>query len=236
MLKQFGITAGVLGVILLVSGCMNEQGPADTSTGLNGLQQRALTSRSLGEDFDATYNDVWYSVISTLQLNGFVLKQADKHSGFIYGVWQDTYEQDTAYTRGGLFLAQLGVTNPSYYGGTFFSRTTSYKQIEVSVTLEPIARTQTLVRLVSRFDNQGIAMAHGVFANRFFGLVRKEIFLRKANGSIYQKYTDASQNPAPARRPAVRRPAPRRPAARRPAARRPVANKKPVVTNEKYKD
>ena len=218
MLKQFGITASVLGVILLVSGCMNEQGPADTSTGLNGLQQRALTSRSLGEDFDATYNDVWYSVISTLQLNGFVLKQADKHSGFIYGVWQDTYEQDNAYTRGGLFLTQLGVTNPSYYGGVFFSKTTSFKQIEVSVTLEPIARTQTLVRLVSRFDNQGIAMAHGVFANRFFGLVRKEIFLRKANGSIYQKYTDASQNAA------VKRPV---------ARRRPVAKKKPVVNKKK---
>jgi len=217
MLKQFGITAGVLGVVLLVSGCMNEQAPADTSTGLNGLQQRALTSRSLGEEFDATYNDVWYSVISTLQLNGFVLKQADKHSGFIYGVWQDTYEQDRAYTRGGLFLTQLGVTNPSYYGGVFFSKTTSFKQIEVSVTLEPIARTQTLVRLVSRFDNQGIAMAHGVFANRFFGIVRKEIFLRKANGSIYQKYSEESQK-APVRRPVARR--------------RPVAKKKPVVNKK----
>ena len=32
MLKQFGITAGVLGVILLVSGCMNEQGPAFCKT------------------------------------------------------------------------------------------------------------------------------------------------------------------------------------------------------------
>lgn len=228
MLKQFGITAGVLGVILLVSGCVNEQGPADTSTGLNGLQQRALTSRSLGEDFDATYNDVWYSVISTLQLNGFVLKQADKHSGFIYGVWQDTYEQDQAFTRGNLFLTQLGVTNPSYYGGVFFSRTTSFKQIEVSVTLEPIARTQTLVRLVSRFDNQGIPMAHGVFANRFFGLVRKEIFLRKANGSIYQKYADADQNAAAAKRPAARKTV-----AKRPVARRPVANKKPVAKNKK---
>ena len=193
MRKQLGITAGVLSVILLVSGCMNQAGPADTSMGLNGLQQRALTSRNIGEDLDATYNDVWYSVISTLQLNGFILKQADKNSGFIYGVWQNTYEAQDAYTEGGLFLFQLGVTNPSYYGGTFFSKTTSFKQIEVSVTLEPLARTQTLVRLASRFDNQGIPTAHGVFANRFFGLVRKEIFLRKNGGSIYQKYTVANK-------------------------------------------
>lgn len=193
MLKQFGITAGVLGVILLVSGCMNQAGPVETSTGLNGLQQRALTARNIGEDLNATYNDVWYSVISTLQMNGFILKQADKNSGFIYGVWQDTYESQKEYSQGGLLLTQLGVTNPSVYGGAFFSKTTTFKQIEVSVTLEPLARTQTLVRLASRFDNQGIAMAHGVFANRFFGILRKEIFLRKNNGSIYTKYTVANK-------------------------------------------
>jgi len=193
MVKQFGITAGVLGVILLVSGCMNQAGPVETSTGLNGLQQRALTARNIGEDLNATYNDVWYSVISTLQMNGFILKQADKNSGFIYGVWQDTYESQKEYSQGGLLLTQLGVTNPSVYGGAFFSKTTTFKQIEVSVTLEPLARTQTLVRLASRFDNQGIAMAHGVFANRFFGILRKEIFLRKNNGSIYTKYTVANK-------------------------------------------
>lgn len=193
MVKQFGITAGVLGVILLVSGCMNQAGPVETSTGLNGLQQRALTARNIGEDLDATYNDVWYSVIATLQMNGFILKQADKNSGFIYGVWQDTYEAQKEFSQGGLLLTQLGVTNPSVYGGSFFSKTTVYKQIEVSVTLEPLARTQTLVRLASRFDNQGVAMAHGVFANRFFGILRKEIFLRKNNGSIYTKYTVANK-------------------------------------------
>ena len=193
MRKQLGIMAGVLGVILLASGCLNQQGPADTSTGLNGLQQRALTARNIGEDLNASYNDVWYSVISTLQLNGFILKQADKNSGFIYGVWQNTYEKETSYTQGGLLLTQLGVSNPSVYGGAFFSRTTTYKQIEVSVTLEPLARTQTLVRLVSRFDNEGAAMAHGVFANRFFGILRKEIFLRKNSGSIYQKFSVANK-------------------------------------------
>ena len=85
------------------------------------------------------------------------------------------------------------MTNPSVYGGAFFSRTAVFKQIEVSVTLEPLAETQTLVRLVSRFDNEGVPTAHGVFANRFFGLLRKEIFLRKNNGSIYQKYTVANK-------------------------------------------
>ena len=227
MRKQLGITAGVLSVILLVSGCMNQDGPANTSTGLNGLQQRALTSRNIGEDLNATYNDVWYSVIATLQLNGFILKQADKNSGFIYGVWQNTYETQKAYTQGGLLLTQLGVTNPSVYGGAFFSKTTSFKQIEVSVTLEPIARTQTLVRLVSRFDNEGFAMAHGVFANRFFGLVRREIFLRKNHGSIYQKYTDASLETGANGKPVVNR----KPAVRR----RPAGNKKPVAKNKKNK-
>ena len=193
MRKQLGIIAAVLGVILLASGCLSQQPPADTSTGLNGLQQRALTSRNIGEDLNASYNDVWYSVISTLQLNGFILKQADKNSGFIYGVWQNTYEAQTDFSQGGLLLTQLGVTNPSVYGGAFFSRTTTFKQIEVSVTLEPLARTQTMVRLVSRFDNRGIATAHGVFANRFFGILRKEIFLRKNSGSIYQKFSVANK-------------------------------------------
>ena len=193
MRKQFGITAGLLSVILLVSGCMSQRPPADSSAGLNGLQQRALTIRNIGEDLDATYDDVWYSAISTLQLNGFILKQADKNSGFIYGVWQNTYEGQTQYTQGGLLLKQLGVTNASWYGGAFFATTKVFKEIEVSVTLEPLAPTQTLVRLVSRFDSEGVPTAHGVFANRFFGVLRREIFLRKNGGSIYQKFNVANK-------------------------------------------
>lgn len=189
MRKISGIAAVLLGVILLGSGCLNTQPPQDTSAGLNGLQQRALNVRNIGEDLDATYNDVWYSVISTLQLNGFILKQADKNSGFIYGVWQNTYEKNVQYTQGGLLLTQLGVSNPSWYGGIFFSKTAVFKQIEVSVTLEPLARTQTLVRLISRFDSEGVPVAEGVFATRFFGILRKEIFLRKNHGSIYHTYS-----------------------------------------------
>ena len=71
--------------------------------------------------------------------------------------------------------------------GSFFGKTDTYKQIEVSVTLEPVEKTQTLVRLVARFDNAGVPVAEGVFANRFFGLLRKEIFLRKNGGSVYNK-------------------------------------------------
>lgn len=191
MQKQIRIAALALGVVLLGAGCLAPQPPADSSDGMNGLQQRALTTRNIGEDMNATYNDVWYSVISTLQLNGFILKQADKNSGFIYGVWKDTYEQQKEYSQGGVLLTQLG-TSSAWYGGAFFSRTTVFKQIEVSVTLEPLARTQTLVRLVSRFDNERVPTAQGVFANRFFGLLRKEIFLRKNGGSIYQKFSVAN--------------------------------------------
>ena len=188
MKGKYGIAVCILGALLFASGCVTPQPPAETSTGKNGLQQRTLTSRNIGSDMDATYDDVWYGVISTLQLNGFILKQADKASGFIYGVWQDTYERQTEYSNGGFVFTQAGSTSSLHYGN-FFSRTSVYKQVEVSVTLEPLAPTQTLVRLVSRFDNQGVPTAHGIFANRFFGLLRKDIFLRKNGGSIYQKYS-----------------------------------------------
>ena len=191
MFMKYGIAACVLGV-LLASGCVTPKPPAETSTGKNGMQQRVLTTRNIGEDLDATYDDVWYGVISTLQLNGFILKQADKASGFIYGVWRDTYEMQTEYTNGGFFFTQAGSTSSMHWGG-FFSRTNVYKQVEVSVTLEPLARTQTLVRIGSRFDNQGVPTAHGVFANRFFGLLRKEIFLRKNGGSIYRQFSVSTQ-------------------------------------------
>lgn len=173
---------------LLPAGCLTTRPPADASAGLNGLQRRVLTIRNLGSDLDASYNDVWYAAIATLQLNGFILKQADKCSGFIYGVWENQYERQTETTEGGFVLTQLGTSPAWSFGGTF-SKTDVYKQIEVSVTLEPLAERQTLVRLVARFDNAGAPMAEGVFANRFFGLLRKEIFLRKHNGSIYQAHS-----------------------------------------------
>lgn len=188
MYNKLGFFIAALAATGLLTGCLSPQPPADTSTGMNGLQQRALTIRNIGEEFGASYDDVWYATIATLQLNGFILKQADKSSGYIYGVWQNIYERQVETGKGGFTLTQLG-TPPSYSVGGFFSRTDVYKQIDVSITFEPLAETQTLVRLVARFDNEGIPVAEGVFANRFFGLLRKEIFLRQNNGSIYQTYT-----------------------------------------------
>lgn len=192
MMKKITLPAISLLGIMLMAGCASMETPADTSTGMNGLQQRALTIRNIGEELGATYDDVWYGTIATLQLNGFILKHADKSSGYIYGVWQNAYERQVENGKGGFVLTQLG-TPPAYSFGGFFSRTDVYKQIDVSVTLEPLAKTQTLVRLVARFDNSGIPVAEGLFANRFFGLLRKEIFLRKSNGSIYHTYSTASR-------------------------------------------
>lgn len=175
--------------IVMLSGCASQKTPpADTSTGMNGLQQRALTARNIGDEFGARYNDVWYATIATLQLNGFILKQADKNSGYIYGVWQNLYERQNEYSDGIFTFTQLGNSNNTTLGA-FASQTEVYKQIEVSVTLEPLARTQTLVRLVARFDSEGEPVAEGVFANRFFAQLRREIFLRVNNGSIYQPFT-----------------------------------------------
>ena len=191
MMKTIGLPVLLWAAVLLLSGCASLETPADTSTGMNGLQQRALTIRNIGEEFGATYSDVWYGTIATLQLNGFILKDADKASGYIYGVWQNAYERQVENGKGGFVLTQLG-TPPAYSFGGFFSRTTVYKQIDVSVTLEPLAKTQTLMRLVARFDNAGVPVAEGVFANRFFGLLRKEIFLRKNTGSIYQTFATST--------------------------------------------
>ena len=179
----------VLAVSVAAGGCIQPEPPVNTSTGMNGLQQRALTVRNIGEEFGATYDDVWYSAIAALQLNGFMLRQADKNSGSIYGVWLNTYEMQSETTEGGFFMTQLSAS-PSYYAGGFVSRTQVFKQIEVSVTLEPLAEHQTLVRLVARFDSDGEAVAEGVFANRFFGVLRKEIFLRKNGGSIYTAFAE----------------------------------------------
>lgn len=187
MKNQLGIPAALL-LAVLSAGCISSEKPADTGAGMNSLQQRALTVRNIGDELDATYDDVWYGTIATLQLNGFILKQADKSSGYIYGAWQNTYERRVESNRGGFSLVQLAVP-PGVSFGEFFSTTEQFQQIDVSVTLEALARTQTLVRLVARFDSEGVPAVEGVFANRFFGLLRKEIFLRKNNGSIYHAFS-----------------------------------------------
>ncbi len=186
MKKLIALFTGVCAALL--TGCVSPEPPADSSNGLNGLQQRVLTSRTIGDELGATYNDVWSGTIAALQLNGFVLKQADKASGYIYGVWQNSYERQTETTNGGFAMVHIAGPTSSTFG-SYFSKTAVFKQIDVSVTLEPLAETQTLVRLSARFDNAGSSTAEGIFANRFFGLLRKEIFLRKNSGSIYHAST-----------------------------------------------
>ncbi len=189
MKKMILIFAGLCALTL--TGCISPKMPADSSAGLNGLQQRALTVRNIGDELGATYDDVWTGTIAALQLNGFILKQADKSTGYIYGVWQNRYEGQVETGNGG--FAMLNTSGGGGTFGTFFSYTTVFKQVDVSVTLEPLAQTQTLVRIAARFDSEGNAMAEGSFANRFFGLLRKEIFLRKNNGSIYNAYTTTTK-------------------------------------------
>ena len=187
MRKIYGLFAAL--ALAMLTGCSTERlAPVDTSTGLSDLQQRVLLTRNIGDEFGARYNDVWYATIATLQMNGFILRQADKNSGFIYGVWQNTYERQHEQSTGAFTLTQLG-TQGSTTVGAYLGKTEVYKQIEVSVTLEPLARKQTLVRLSARFDSAGVPAAEGVFASRFFGQLRREVFLRMNNGSIYQPFS-----------------------------------------------
>lgn len=184
--------AAVFCAAVLMTGCVNPVYPANTNAGMNGLQQRALLSRNIGYDLDATYDDVWYAAVSTLQMNGFILRQADRASGYIYGVWQNTYEPEKEVSRGGFaMISTVQMDTPvTFTFGEFFSITYKFKQVEVAATLQPLARTQTLVRLTARFDNEGIPMAEGHFASRFFGLLRKEIFLRKNRASVYTVFQE----------------------------------------------
>ncbi len=190
MKKIIAIFTGLCAAVL--TGCVSPEAPADSAGGMNGLQQRVLTSRNIGEELGATYDDVWSGTVAALQLNGFILKQADKSAGYIYGVWQNSYERQTETSNGGFAMVNLP-GSATYSFGSFFTKTAVFKQVDVSVTLEPLEKTQTLVRLSARFDNQGNSMAEGVFANRFFGLLRKEIFLRKNNGSLYHAYTTTTK-------------------------------------------
>lgn len=178
---------------VLMTGCANPVAPADTNAGMDGLQLRTLNARNIGYDIGATYNEVWYAAVATLQMNGFLLRSADRASGYIYGVWMNTYEHHQEVSHGGFFITHIA-SPPEFAIGEFFGTHHKFRQIEVAVTLEPLAETQTIVRITSRFDTKGVPMAEGTFANQFFGLLRKEIFLRKHKGSVYTAYNDYPQN------------------------------------------
>lgn len=190
MNKKIMLAGGVfLCAAVLMTGCATPVAPADTSAGMSGLQLRTLNARNIGYDMGATYNDVWYAAVATLQMNGFLLRSADRTSGYIYGVWMNTYEHEKEISHGGIIMTHIA-TPPEIAVGEFFSTHHKFRQIEVAVTLEPVAETQTIVRITSRFDTKGVPMAEGTFANQFFGLLRKEIFLRKYKGSVYTAYNE----------------------------------------------
>jgi len=131
---------------------------------LTGLQNRVIHSRLIGKQFGATYKEVWWSSISTLQLHGFVLRDADVETGYIYGVWQNVFE-----TEG---------SNASVLPMIMSSR--SLEVIEVSLTLEDMGKKGTKVRISSRGDANGESMDCATFASRFFASLNKELLLKTA--------------------------------------------------------
>ncbi len=129
---------------------------------LTGLQSRVIHSKYIGEQFNANYKQVWWSVVSTLQLHGFVLRDADIDTGYIYGVWQNAFEKET--------------TNSTLLPSLTFNK--SIEVIEVSVTLEDKGERGTLVRISSRGDSDGESMNNATFSSRFFASVNKELLLK----------------------------------------------------------
>ena len=145
-------------IALSSSGCSTSREYGTSS--LTGLQSRTIHSRYIGKDFNAGYKAVWWATISALQLNGFVLRNADCDSGYIYGVWQNHFEDESL---------------PVLFTGLSFGY---QRAIEVSVTLERIRNTETLVRISCRGDGKGHNMDNAEFSSRFFATVNKELFLK----------------------------------------------------------
>ena len=145
---------------LLLCGCTTHSLRELSTPRLTGLQRRAVNSRHIGKQFDATYDDVWWATISTLQLHDFVLRDADKDAGYIYGVWQNGFEQETKRSIFGL------------------NKEEELKEIEVSVTLEDLGSEGAMVRISSRGTSVGESMDDASFCSRFFASLNKELLLQ----------------------------------------------------------
>lgn len=145
----------------VLSGCSTSREYGSSS--LTGLQRRVIHSRYIGKEFNAGYKAVWWATISALQLNGFVLRNADCDTGYIYGIWQNNFEKESL---------------PILFTGLSLGY---QKVIEVSVTLERVSNIETLVRISCRGDGKGHNMDNAEFSSRFFATVNKELFLRLAN-------------------------------------------------------
>ena len=125
---------------------------------LGPLQSRALHSRDVGRQLDARYDEVWWGTVTALQDAGFVLRQADKNAGFIYGVWIDTSEPAIEVPLFGIPL--------------------THQVVEVSITLEQQGETSTVLRLSARMGAGGESQDDAQFPQRFFAAVQKEVFVR----------------------------------------------------------
>jgi hypothetical protein len=135
--------------LALLAGCATQPPPRSE---LAPLQARVVNTRDLGKQFNATYDDIWWATLTVLQNDGFVLRQADKEAGFIYGVWMNTFEQ----------------------------RARKFADVEVSLTLEKREEHSTWVRLSARLGSDGEPQDDGAFTSRFFAGIQKELFLRMA--------------------------------------------------------
>jgi hypothetical protein len=135
--------------LALLAGCATQLPPRSQ---LAPLQARVVNTRDLGKQFNATYDDIWWATLTVLQNDGFVLRQADKDAGFIYGVWMNSFER----------------------------RAREFADVEVSLTLEKREEHSTLVRLSARLGSDGEAQDDAAFTSRFFAGIQKELFLRMA--------------------------------------------------------
>jgi hypothetical protein len=145
---------------MLLAGCAISDPPKSE---LSPLQARAVNSRDLGKQFGATYDEIWWATMTTLQDAGFVVRQASKNDGYIYGVWLNSFEKES-----------------DYFGPLNAAAMRSFSQVEVSVTLEKSGEHSTLVRLSTRLGPESEAQDDAAFTRRFFAYLQKEVFLREA--------------------------------------------------------
>jgi len=150
------ITILMLLAAVCIGGCY---GASETPRAVvTGLQARTANSHDFGRVSPVTYENVWWATISSLQLNGFVLRQADINSGYVYGVWRHASIDVGAYPYG---------------------LDSDLRKIEVSVTLRKLTDSKTRVRISGDFGPDGRPIHPAEFSKRFFGAIQKELFLQE---------------------------------------------------------
>ncbi len=187
-------TTILVALALFAGGCAVTPPPtAPPATPVAGLQRRAITSRDLGKELQADYLDLWWATITVLQDAGFVLRDADQQDGFIYGAWLNRFETRAVAPPQGLGLIE-GLIGTDFFSVTsdtsadsgeldFNGDWNEFTDIEVSVTFERRGEHSIVVRLSSRFGWDGSPQGSDEFASRFFGAIRKEVFLRRTTAA-----------------------------------------------------